>query len=151
RGRGSSAIKAALDSQILISTEGDDLIKIQCTKMKDGKEPDPVFGELQEINLGWYDTKGKAQPGAVFQSVDHHETKPDQNHKYKHEFKSAWIDTAGKAEDNQGRPNVSTASLQRWYEEKQGVQPGTAKKYAAAKNKAHSRVLPLLSEGWLIE
>jgi RecA-family ATPase len=64
RARGSSAWKASMDSQILV-TKKDGLIEVSCTKMKDTEEPQPFFGKLQPVALGWVDEEGFATVQAV--------------------------------------------------------------------------------------
>jgi hypothetical protein len=65
RARGSSAWRASLDAQVLI-TKKDGLMEITCTKMKDTEEPQPFFGKLEPVPLGWVDEDGEEIKGAVF-------------------------------------------------------------------------------------
>ena len=148
RGRGSSAIKATLDAQILLKEEND-LIKVECTKMKDGKEPEPLYGDLEEVDLGWMDEDGEAQPGAVFVPVDYTPPKPDKNHAIKKEWESAWI-YSNMELDTSGRPYVTRAALQRWYEEKAGKKPNTARTYVGVNNKGKP-VNKLIEAQWIAE
>jgi hypothetical protein len=67
RARGSSAWKGSLDSSILISRINNDMIKISCEKMKDSQEPEPIFGSLVYVNLGWTDEDGEEIKGAAFE------------------------------------------------------------------------------------
>jgi ATP:corrinoid adenosyltransferase len=65
RARGSSAWRASLDAQVLI-TKKEGLMEITCTKMKDTEEPQPFFGKLEPVPLGWFDEDGEEIKGAVF-------------------------------------------------------------------------------------
>lgn len=53
RGRGSSAIRAAVDAEYLLTTNGERRT-LTCTKMKDDAEPAPMHFELKQVVLdGW--------------------------------------------------------------------------------------------------
>ncbi len=51
RARGSSALKAALDSEFLITKNRNKMIKMSCTKMKDDEEPNDLTFELKSVEL----------------------------------------------------------------------------------------------------
>ena len=65
RGRGSSSLKGALDSEYRIS-KSDDRIRMTCTKMKDEDEPDPLLFYLIPVDMG-KDENGKSISSAVLE------------------------------------------------------------------------------------
>jgi len=71
RGRGSSALKAALDSEYQIKRDGDsNLVTVNCTKMKDAEPPKPLNLELKGVELGVQDEKGYPVTSAVLVDTD---------------------------------------------------------------------------------
>lgn len=64
RARGSSAFRAALDWEYLI-TRTDRHVNISCTKSKDFDPPDPAVFELSQVELPWLDADGKPCTSAV--------------------------------------------------------------------------------------
>ncbi len=65
RERGSSALRAGVDFSIE-TTKSDNKIKIECKKQKDAPEPDLIYFELAQVDLGWTDEDGEPiQPAAV--------------------------------------------------------------------------------------
>ncbi|MDX2494972.1 MAG: AAA family ATPase [Desulfuromusa sp.] len=52
RGRGSSALKAAVDTEYRLDVDGD-ARKLSCTKSKDHEPPPPLFFKPEVINLGF--------------------------------------------------------------------------------------------------
>jgi len=133
RARGSSAWKASMDSQILV-TKKDGLIEVSCTKMKDTEEPQAIWGTLQSVDLGWVDEDGEEIKGAVFKISD--ET-PDQKPKGESEhskdirkFTNAWWHSG--AEDQHGSPYLSRSALINYLISNEGLTEATAKTYAQA-------------------
>lgn len=51
RGRGSSVLRASLDSEFKVAKNGD-IITMTATKMKDAGRPKPLFFELEDVPLG---------------------------------------------------------------------------------------------------
>ena len=71
RGRGSSALKAALDAEYQIKRNGDsNLVTVHCTKMKDAEPPEPLNLELRGVDLGVLDEKGYSVTSAVLVDTD---------------------------------------------------------------------------------
>jgi hypothetical protein len=124
RARGSSAWRGALDASIMLSYESDQVIKVACTKMKDAPEPNDLFGELAEVDLGWLDDEGQKINGAVFK-LRHYEPKKKESGYEKHRkiFENAWFDSG--AELINGQPYISRSAfsdyLVRALEYKQGT------------------------------
>ena len=65
RGRGSSSLKGALDTEYKIA-KSQDCIKMICTKMKDEDEPDPLLFYLIPVDMG-KDENGKSISSAVLE------------------------------------------------------------------------------------
>ena len=65
RGRGSSSLKGALDSEYRIS-KTEDRIRMTCTKMKDEEEPDPLLFYLIPVDMG-KDENGKSISSAILE------------------------------------------------------------------------------------
>ncbi|MES9963575.1 MAG: AAA family ATPase [Candidatus Sedimenticola sp. 20ELBAFRAG] len=64
RGRGSSVLKAAVDSEYML-TKSDDAVRLIATKMKDADYPDPMGFEIEVIDLEITDEDGGAVTSAV--------------------------------------------------------------------------------------
>lgn len=112
RARGSSAWKASMDSQILVSKK-DGLIEVICTKMKDTEEPQPIFGKIEPVGLGWIDEDGEEIKGAVF-AIDNSPPAPavkkdSKLDGHRKTFEAAWWGTG--AEVREGLPYVSRSAL----------------------------------------
>jgi hypothetical protein len=76
RARGSSSLKAAMDWQMLLATNGEGEITLSCTKAKDSEPPQPLAARLQRVQLaGWLDEDGEGVSGAVFMVDGFAETK----------------------------------------------------------------------------
>jgi hypothetical protein len=118
RARGSSAWKGALDVSVLISRASSDVIKISCEKMKDAQEPEPLFGSLEYVNLGWTDDDGEEIKGAVFElRTDYVETtkkEPKVNDDMKL-FTKAWFATNAEV-SREGNPIISRSALADYFE-----------------------------------
>ncbi len=66
RGRGSSALRAAVDAEYMITRQQETrLISVKGTKMKDADRPEPKNFELCIVNLGITDHRGKEITGYV--------------------------------------------------------------------------------------
>jgi KaiC/GvpD/RAD55 family RecA-like ATPase len=122
RARGSSAWKGSLDSSLLISHAGNDVIKVSCEKMKDSQEPLPLFGTLAYVNLGWTDEDGDEIKGAAFQIENNyvdtvkHEPKANTDMKL---LTKAWFATGAELSSN-GNPVINRSALAD-YLEREGV------------------------------
>jgi hypothetical protein len=65
RSRGSSSIKASMDHEYCLTKEPDDRRLLTCSKMKDGREPEPVYFTLESVELDLLDAKGRREESAV--------------------------------------------------------------------------------------
>jgi hypothetical protein len=158
RARGSSAWKASMDSQILVSKK-DGLIEVICTKMKDTEEPQPFFGKLTPVSLGWFDEDGEEIKGAVFEiETDVPEKKvkgESENSKDIRKFTNAWW--ASGAENNDGSPFLSRSALIEYLVSSEGLSEATAKTYAQASkqgrliyNLLNAEIIKAHMYGWIV-
>ena len=158
RARGSSAWKASMDSQILVSKK-DGLIEVTCTKMKDTEEPQPFFGRLQSVDLGWFDEDGEEIKGAVFQietDVPEQKQKGESGHSEDiRKFTNAWWQA--KAEEFNGMPYLSRSALIHYLMTTEGLSESTAKTYAQASKKGrliynllNSQIIEATPSGWFV-
>lgn len=69
RARGSSAIKAALDTEISATKDGP-VITLQSTKSKEGEPFKPLTFQLVEVDTGWNDEDGERVYSAVLEPCD---------------------------------------------------------------------------------
>ena len=158
RARGSSAWKASMDSQILVSKK-DGLIEVTCTKMKDTEEPQPFFGKLQSVDLGWFDEDGEEIKGAVF-AIEN--DVPEQKQKGESEyskdirkFTNAWWQA--QAEEFNGSPFLSKSALIHYLMTNEGLSESTAKTYAQASKKGRliynlltAQIIEATPTGWFV-
>lgn len=133
RARGSSAWKASLDSSILASKLEDGTIEISCTKMKDAEAPEPFYGKLQSVGLGWVDDEGEEITGAVFaiQNTPPQITANKPTNKLNQAisiFERAWFHSG--AENRGGAPYISRSAFALWMVQNDGKSESTANKYA---------------------
>lgn len=158
RARGSSAWKASLDASILIS-KTDCSIEISCTKMKDAEPPQPFFGKLETVPLGWLDDDGEEIKGAVFE-ID--EAPPEKKDKKESEIQkdirkitNAWWYSG--AEDRENNPYIPRSALIDYLMSNEGLSESTAKTYAQASKKGrliynllNSQIIITHEHGWMI-
>ena len=64
RARGSSSLRAAVDTELLLDVAGD-IRTLRVTKQKDGPTAKPMHFQLQEVPLPWFATDGKAETSVV--------------------------------------------------------------------------------------
>lgn len=76
RGRGSSSIRAAVDTEYLIECDKHGARTMSATKMKDGATPPPLHFELKEIVLPWQDIAGELETSAVLAPTEPAQTGP---------------------------------------------------------------------------
>ncbi len=69
RARGSIVLRASLDSEFRISKDMDDIVRLECTKMKDGPTPEPMAFKIRTVELGMRDADGEEVTSAVLDSV----------------------------------------------------------------------------------
>lgn len=71
RARGSSAWRAAQDSEMVVSNEGESLISLAQTKSKDSVSQAPIIFERVSVNLpGWVNEFGRQETSCVLRQVD---------------------------------------------------------------------------------
>jgi hypothetical protein len=130
RARGSSAWKASLDSSILVM-KVDNSIEVSCTKMKDAEPPNPFFGKLSTVDLGWVDEDNQAITGAVFTLEDNPPTKKDKKepaiNKHIKMFENAWWHSG--AEIRLGVPYCSRSGFLNYLISKMGISEASSKVY----------------------
>lgn len=72
RGRGSSALKGAVDAEYSLSKDESGVVRMEATKMKDAEQPAPVAFRLDPITIdGLLDDEGRPVTSAVLSSVAH--------------------------------------------------------------------------------
>lgn len=129
RARGSSAWKGALETEISIVKSGDGgQRKVSQKKQKDGGEADPVFVELQSVEIpGWIDEDGDQVSSAVPIIVDAPVAakKDGKLDSFKKLFESAWWDSG--AEELNGYPYVSRSGLNKYLVVGMGMSEASAK------------------------
>ena len=134
RARGSSAWKGALDASIMLSYEAENVIKVSCTKMKDAPEPDNLYGELCEVDLGWIDEDGEQINGAVFKLRDYQPVKKETGYEaHKTLFEDAWF--ASNAELLNGSPYITRSALADYLSVKKEYKQSTIEKHFKPKSK----------------
>ena len=70
RGRGSSALKAAVDAEFSMVKDAKEVINLTCTKMKDAAHPLPRSFVINGIDLTIKDEKGNPSNGAVLTKTE---------------------------------------------------------------------------------
>ncbi|MGY0218371.1 helicase RepA family protein [Endozoicomonadaceae bacterium StTr2] len=71
RGRGSSALKAALDAEYQLTRQDDSmLVRVKNTKMKDAESPESKTFELKVVGLGQKDHRGREVTSGVLVDTD---------------------------------------------------------------------------------
>lgn len=160
RARGSSAWRAALDTSIAVmrSKDDDKLIEVSCTKMKDGPDPEPIYGRLAPVDLGWADEDGEVIYGAVFAIEDAPAPAEKKESEFRSEirkFSNAWW-KAG-AEVMAGMPYVARNDLIKYLVENEGVKEDTAKMYVKESKKGRlvynlltAQIITAHERGWIV-
>lgn len=64
RGRGSSSLRAAVDTELLLGVAGD-IRTLTVSKQKDGPTADPMHFQLQEIALPWLAAEGEPETSVI--------------------------------------------------------------------------------------
>lgn len=158
RARGSSAWKASLDSSILVAKK-DNSIEISCTKMKDAEPPNPFFGKLETVPIGWIDEDGEEIKGAVFMidenPPEQNDTKESDNQRDIRKFTNAWWNSG--AEDRHGQPYLSRSALIDYLISNEGLTESTAKTYAQESKKGrliynllNAEIITASERGWIV-
>ena len=72
RGRGSMALKGALDSEFRLENDSDmGVIRISCTKMKEFRKPDPMAFKIRVVELGIHEDDGEMMTSVVLDRVEY--------------------------------------------------------------------------------
>lgn len=71
RGRGSIALRGAVDSEYRIHRENDGLIRFESTKMKDAPRPAALAFRLESVDLGMVDEEGEPVTSAVLKPANY--------------------------------------------------------------------------------
>jgi RecA-family ATPase len=158
RERGSSAWRGGLDFSIYVSRTTDKAIKIEAKKVKDDKEPEPIYGTLKPVALGWHDEDGEEISGAVFSVTEDYQVKEkskesDYSRDIK-KFTSAFL--AARHETRNGQPYLSRSALID-HLTKDGLSQATANTYAQPSKKGRlinnlllAEVIAPCEQGWIV-
>lgn len=158
RARGSSALKASLDSSILVQRNDDNTICISCTKMKDAEVPNPIYGGLERVPLGWVDDNGEEIIGAVFKwDADYAKPEPKKSKGIQQDItilRNIWDETGELVE---GKPFISRSAAIDYLMEKMELKQSTAEIYVkpAAKGRLINNLLLQTiieprDKGWIV-
>ena len=158
RERGSSAWRGGLDFSIYVSRTTDKAIKIEAKKVKDDKEPEPIYGLLKPVALGWKDEDGEDITGAVFAVTKDYEVKEKSKESdYSRDIKkfiSSW--NAAGHETRNGQPYLSRSALID-HLMKDGLSQATANTYAQPGKKGRlinnlllAEVIAPMEHGWVV-
>lgn len=72
RGRGSSALKGAVDAEYSLTKDESGVVRMEATKMKDAEQPAPVAFKLETVAIdGLFDDEGEPVTSAVLWGVAH--------------------------------------------------------------------------------
>lgn len=69
RARGSSALRAAVDTELVVERT-DRMVTIRCTKQKDAPEFEPLGFEARVVELPWFDDDGEPETSLVLHPVE---------------------------------------------------------------------------------
>jgi hypothetical protein len=132
RARGSSAWKGALEIEISIRPQGDDIV-IEQKKVKDSEMMDPIYARLEPKEIkGWLDDDGEPVKSAVISMIE----KPSDNDKKIHAdimtLRDAWIMSGSELNEKQN-PYITEAALKNFLVDKLGIKESSASQYVKAK------------------
>lgn len=158
RARGSSAWRASLDAQILVS-QREDMIEVSCSKMKDTEQPQPIYGQLVPVVLGWVDEDGDEIKGAVFDLTNERPVeKPKKDsaiERHRKEFENAWWHSG--AEERDEKPYLSRSGFADYLATNKGMKDSGIKqalKPSAAGKPIHDLILAGIianfEHGWVV-
>ena len=71
RSRGSSAIRAAVDTEFQVTADKGGIREMIATKMKDAPKPPPLSFELKQVALPWMDADGNPETSVVLVPSNH--------------------------------------------------------------------------------
>jgi hypothetical protein len=120
RGRGSSALKAAVDTEFAMKRDND-LIRFSCTKMKDAPHPSEKVFMIEQIDLGIVNDDDSPMQSVVLEMADYiPRQKPDTGKLGKNQQKalSVLIHLAAQHRQNMiergGDPDEEKVSVKLW-------------------------------------
>lgn len=70
RGRGSSAIRAGVDAEFLVTPKSGGVLSLSCAKMKDAPKPALSAYEIIEVQLPWMDADGFAEQSVTIRPTE---------------------------------------------------------------------------------
>lgn len=121
RARGAMALKGALDAEYRLDKDEAGIIRLEATKMKDVKHPEPCAFQLRLIPLQTFDCDGKQEISAVLESTSY--SPPPQKGKAgqgKHQTRALQIlreiqDERRKNHSGEGKdPATARISVEEW-------------------------------------
>lgn len=129
RARGSSAWKASLDSSILVSRSGGEVLTISSTKMKDSRPPEDLHGVLKEVELPWRNEDGELETSAVLEMTTERPKvkKERQVDEHCRHWQNAWFRSG--CERTQDGLYLSRSAFRAYCEDSQGLSPATSAKW----------------------
>jgi hypothetical protein len=159
RARGSSAWKGALDIEVSIvpPKKDGDSIKITQRKMKDAETAEPMFVELQAVEInGWEDEDGEPVTSAVLtEGVRPAKAKVNSTEaKHQKFFEDAWAE--GGCELHEDKPYVTKSTLKS-YLEGQNFSAATIRNYSKPSYPsgtigilADAECIEPVADGWVV-
>ena len=71
RSRGSMVLKAAIDAEYRLDKDESGVVRMEATKMKDAKAPEPIAFRINTVELGFSDDEGEPVTSAILDRVDY--------------------------------------------------------------------------------
>lgn len=144
RGRGSSALKAAVDTEFSMKKAGDGVVTLSCSKMKDATYPDPMSFQVLPVDIGLANEDKVPISGVTLEQTEYRKpSKPEKSGMGKNQ--SALLDALEKLTnehreeyERRGKnPDDAKVTLKHW-QEVAGLENN---RFAEAKNKLKDRGL----------
>ena len=70
-GRGSSVLRGAADMEYLFTKDKDDIVRVECTKVKDGESPEPQAFRIGTVDIDMLDRYGRKVYPPTLYSIDY--------------------------------------------------------------------------------
>lgn len=154
--RGSTALKGAIDAEYKASKNENGLITFDCQKMKDSEQPEPMYLQIEGVQLDETEEDGSPIQGAALvlgESPPNAEgkSKIEENKKL---FQDAWLEKGDIVDKDQ---YLSRENFIQYLVERKGFKESTAKKKVKPSSKgqpifdlmANSIITPD-KEGWIV-
>jgi hypothetical protein len=71
RARGASSFRAALDTELRLDKDEDGVVRLEATKTKDGRPPEPMAFTINTVELGIFDDEGEELDSAILNPTDY--------------------------------------------------------------------------------